>query len=126
MSSMFLVVYTSAHLIGAVSYPLTPTLCEQALEQWNDTKQAVIDGKLDGEIAGYTFACERHDVRPKVQAKIDAREQFESDCWNIHGGMKNCHQYPNGDVEMHGPRDPVNGSVKSWTIKFKDRLRGLP
>lgn len=122
---MFLVTYTAAHLIGAVSLPLTEKLCEQAREMWVSTKQAVIDGKLDGEIAGYTFECERYTVRPKVQVAIDARGVFESDCWNIHGGMKNCRQLPNGDVEMHSPRD-MQGQVKFWTIKFKDRLLDQP
>jgi|tagenome__1003787_1003787.scaffolds.fasta_scaffold20987367_8 hypothetical protein len=48
MSSMFLVVYTSAHLIGAVSYPLPEKICEQVRDEW---------AKLYDD---YTFACEEH------------------------------------------------------------------
>lgn len=113
MSSMFLVVYTSAHLIGAVSYPLPQQVCEQ----YRDDK-----APFYGE---YTFRCEAHAVRPQVQVSIPERERFESDCQTLHGGMKNCRQLPNGDVEMHSPRN-MDGSIKFTIIKFKDRLKNKP
>ncbi|MBR1332821.1 hypothetical protein [Bradyrhizobium ottawaense] len=115
MSSTFLVVYTSAHLIGAVSYPLPEKICEQV----RDLSSAVYED--------HTFVCERQATRPKVQANIDTehRARFESDCWTLYGGMKNCRQLPNGDVEMHTPWMPSGRRIFS-TIKFKDRLKDRP
>lgn len=113
MSSMFLVVYTSAHLIGAVSYPLPVKVCEQYREE---TSQFYPE---------YTFACEEHALRPKVQASIPERERFESDCRTLYGGMKNCVQLPNGDVQTHTGFMP-NGRRIFTTIKFKDRLKDRP
>lgn len=113
MSSMFLVVYTSAHLIGAVSYPLPEKICEQVRDEW---------AKLYDD---YTFACEEHAVRAKVQVSISERERLESDCQILYGGMKNCRQLPNGDVEMHTPWLP-SGKREFTTIKFKDRLKDQP
>lgn len=121
MSSMFLVVYTSAHLIGAVSLPLTDKQCEHARDNWVEFQQSMIESKLDAA-TDYTYACERHANRPKVQAEVPNRATLESDCWNLLGGLKNCQVLPNGDIETHSPRD-MQGKTKFYVIKFKDRSK---
>jgi hypothetical protein len=121
MSSMFLVVYTSAHLIGAVSLPLTAKQCEVARENWVSMQQVSMETKAEHQL-DFTYACERHKVRPKVQFDIPERAVFESDCWNLLGGLKNCRQLPNGDIENHSIRN-MDGSMKFYVIKFKDRAK---
>ncbi|SPP91994.1 hypothetical protein [Bradyrhizobium vignae] len=138
MSSVFLVVYTSAHLIGAVSYPLGDQLCANALGRWtwtgaldwdggrHDKKDKDVDGneKVDGVA---TLACEKHDTRPKVQTQIDQelRERFESDCENLYQSYfeyKECRQLPNGDVEMTQHDDDGNNR-HSWVVKLDQRWK---
>lgn len=133
MSSMFLVVYTSAHLIGAVSYPLGDQLCANALGRWTWAGEEILEKKgkdVYGEDqygGAYTFACETHRTRPKVQTQIDKeqREQFDSDCENLYQSYseyKECRQLPNGDVEMTQSDD--NGHNRhSWVVKLDERWK---
>jgi hypothetical protein len=117
MASVFLVVYTSANLIGAVSYPLPSKICGEVVDQRIDWQEQRIDD--DPNSPRYTFKCEEHKSRPNVQTKIDLREHFESDCWNLYGGYTKCVQLPNGDAHFVGGSA---GDRTRWTIKLRDRL----
>ncbi|WP_407114131.1 hypothetical protein [Bradyrhizobium sp. LMG 9283] len=121
MSSMFLVVYTTAHLIGAVSHPLTDQTCATAQDVWLE-RMSFRDNARE-----YVFACEVHRTRPKVQTRIDPddRAQFESDCFNLHQGLPKCAVLPNGDISIVGMLHS-NGKREITVIKFKDRLNGQP
>ncbi|QIG96582.1 hypothetical protein [Bradyrhizobium sp. 6(2017)] len=133
MSSVYLVVYTSARLIGAVSFPLGDAVCANALGRWTWGGQEILEKKgkaVSGEDqygGAYTFACETHRTRPKVQIQIDKeqREQFESDCENLYRSYseyKECRQLPNGDVEMTQYDD--NGDNRhSWVVKIDERWK---
>lgn len=133
MSSMFLVVYTSAHMIGAVSYPLGDQLCANALGRWTWAGEEILEKKgknVDGEDqygGAYTFACESHRIPPKVQTQIDKqqREQFESDCENLYQSYseyKDCRQLPNGSVEMT-QYDDNRDNRHSWVVKLDERWK---
>lgn len=116
----FLVVYTSAHLIGAVSYPLPSKKCEEAVKERISLEEWRLNQYPDEQ--RYTFVCEQHKSRPKVQTKIQEgdRERFESDCFNLHGGYPKCQQLPNGDANFVGG---IAGQRNCFTIKFRDRLK---
>ncbi|UPJ97415.1 hypothetical protein [Bradyrhizobium sp. 172] len=58
-------------LIAAVNYPLPEKICEQVRDEW---------AKLYDD---YTFACEEHAVRPKVQVSISERKRLASDCQTL-------------------------------------------
>lgn len=134
---MFLVAYTSAHLIAAVSYPLGDQLCANALGRgiwyghatWDGDPHSKKGKDQDGneQNGAITLACERYDTRPKVQTQIDTeqREQFESDCYNLYqsySDYKECRQLPNGDVEMTQSDD--NGDNRhSWVVKLDERWK---
>ncbi|WP_368506930.1 hypothetical protein [Bradyrhizobium lupini] len=133
MSSVFLVVYTSAHLIGAVSYPLGDQLCANALGRWTWGGQEILEKKgkdVSGEDqygGAYTFACETHRTRPRVQIQIGKgqREQFESDCENLYRSYseyKECRQLPNGDVETTQYDDNADNR-HSWVVKIDERWK---
>ncbi|MBR1362806.1 hypothetical protein [Bradyrhizobium ottawaense] len=121
---MFLVAYTSAHLIGAVSQPLGDQLCANALGRYGSMGSGIQEktrtdpdgNELPREV--YTVACEKHDRRPKVQTKIDkdTREEFESDCTNLYRDVYDCQQLPNGDVELNDDTDHT-------VIKFHERWK---
>lgn len=89
--SFYLVVYTAAHLIGAVSPPLDLDQCAYREDDW-------IERHSD---RGYTFACEEHDKRPKVQIKIPTKDRrfYESYC--VSNGL-GCEDLPNGDRAYPG------------------------
>jgi len=59
---MFLVVYTSAHLIGAVSKPLTERQCARARDFW--VAQRVEETAQRPDDPQYTFACEQQRAVP--------------------------------------------------------------
>lgn len=135
MSSVFLVAYTSAHLIGAVSYPLGDQLCANALGRWTWGGEEILEKKgkdVYGEDqygGAYTFACETHRTRPKVQTQIDKeqREQIETDCdilYQSYFEWKECRQLPNGDVEMTY-FDDLGGSRHSWVVKLDERWKAV-
>jgi hypothetical protein len=122
MASIFLVVYTASGLIGAVSYPLPSKQCEEIVDGRINQQEERIDEYPD--YPRYTFKCEKHKKRPKVQTKINPgdRHYFESDCHNLMSSYTKCHQLPNGDIQMVGGRDE-HGKWIMWTIKFRDRLK---
>lgn len=86
--SFYVVVYTAAHLVGAVSAPLDLDTCAATTDHWTERNAA------NGE--HYIFACEEHDKRPKRQTKmsVEDRRFYESYC--VSHGL-GCEDLPNGD-----------------------------
>jgi hypothetical protein len=108
--SIFLVVYTAAGLIGAVSKSLPMDVCETS---------AMVNADKP-----YTFKCEEHKSRPKVQTKIDPedRRRFESDCFNFYGAVE-CKELPNGDLRIESKFRDKRGGQLINIIKLRDRTK---
>ncbi|MVT68364.1 hypothetical protein GPL21_25030 [Bradyrhizobium pachyrhizi] len=94
--SFYVVVYTAAHLIGAVSTPLDLDQSAATTDHW--TERNSHNGDDD-----YTFACEEHDKRPKRQTKINLTDRrfFESYCLS---NQLSCEDLPNGHRVYPGLR----------------------
>jgi hypothetical protein len=122
--SVFLVVYTSAHLIGAVSYPL-PDMdnCQKALDWHTDHRTIYHDGD-GGKPSRYAFKCEKHKTRPKAQIKINAvdRYLFESNCFK-YGLSGKCDDMPKGYVEIPTSERDEQGSRSTRIMKSEEHIK---
>src|SRR4051794_18970221 len=88
--SFYLVVYTAAHLVGAVNVPMDLDWCASLEDDYTERHSD----------RGYTFACEEHDKRRKLKIKIPTKDRryYESYCL----GRGKCVQLPNDDVVLAG------------------------
>lgn len=94
--SFFVVVYTAAGLIGAVSQPLDLDRCASLTDQSIEWQ-----GRSETK---YRFECEERSKRPKVQTKIPDRWFLESYCRNVLDNVTSCADLPNGNLEFKGYR----------------------
>jgi len=103
--SFYIVVYTAANLVGAVS---------PAIDDLDHC--AFLADFYTERHSQYTIECEEHNKPPKRQTKIPAedRRNFESYCRSVPANTSGCSDLPNGNIALKCFRGAYVVTRKEW------------